>query len=151
MKTDTTATETATAPMPTNPEYVEMLREALEQCLKAIPHCEHGDTHRGGAIWTICDSCGKQWADDEGGFQPEPMPKAMQKAIAALSAPAPKQKLRPMSEAPRDGSKLLAYALDRSPVIVWVNRGEEAVWTHSDGTIAPNWLLGWFPLPEVEL
>ncbi|ATS92356.1 hypothetical protein DLP05_127 [Stenotrophomonas phage vB_SmaS_DLP_5] len=32
--------------------------------------CTHEETHRGGAIWTICDSCGRKWADDEGGFQP---------------------------------------------------------------------------------
>lgn len=29
--------------------------------------CLHEDTHRGGAIWEICDSCGFKWADDEGG------------------------------------------------------------------------------------
>lgn len=29
--------------------------------------CTHEETHRGGAIWEICDSCGKKWADDEGG------------------------------------------------------------------------------------
>lgn len=29
--------------------------------------CPHDHTHRGGAIWEICDDCGKKWADDEGG------------------------------------------------------------------------------------
>lgn len=29
--------------------------------------CTHEQTHRGGAIWEICDDCGKHWADDEGG------------------------------------------------------------------------------------
>lgn len=29
--------------------------------------CTHESTHRGGAIWTICDDCGEKWADDEGG------------------------------------------------------------------------------------
>ena len=29
--------------------------------------CLHEDTYRGGAIWEICDACGKKWADDEGG------------------------------------------------------------------------------------
>jgi hypothetical protein len=29
--------------------------------------CTHEETHRGGAMWEICDSCGKKWADDEGG------------------------------------------------------------------------------------
>ena len=32
--------------------------------------CTHEETHRGGAIWTICDGCGRQWADDRGGFKP---------------------------------------------------------------------------------
>lgn len=32
--------------------------------------CHHEDTHRGGVLWTICDGCGKKWADDEGGFVP---------------------------------------------------------------------------------
>lgn len=29
--------------------------------------CLHEETHRGGAIWEICDNCGMKWADDEGG------------------------------------------------------------------------------------
>jgi len=29
--------------------------------------CLHEETHRGGAIWEICDQCGAKWADDEGG------------------------------------------------------------------------------------
>lgn len=29
--------------------------------------CLHDETHRGGYIWEICDSCGAKWADDEGG------------------------------------------------------------------------------------
>jgi hypothetical protein len=32
--------------------------------------CTHEETHRGGCLWTICDSCGRRWADDEGGFKP---------------------------------------------------------------------------------
>lgn len=27
--------------------------------------CLHEETRRGGAIWTICDSCGKKWSDDK--------------------------------------------------------------------------------------
>jgi hypothetical protein len=30
--------------------------------------CLHEETHRGGAIWEICDQCGMKWADDEGGM-----------------------------------------------------------------------------------
>jgi polyhydroxyalkanoate synthesis regulator phasin len=48
---------------------VEMLREALtglrDYALKSV--CYHDETHRAGAIWEICDLCGKKWADDEGG------------------------------------------------------------------------------------
>jgi hypothetical protein len=29
--------------------------------------CTHDETHRGGAIWEICDHCGMRWADDKGG------------------------------------------------------------------------------------
>jgi hypothetical protein len=29
--------------------------------------CTHENTHRGGAIWEICDDCGAKWADDMGG------------------------------------------------------------------------------------
>ena len=29
--------------------------------------CLHEETHRGGAIWEICDLCGTKWADDRGG------------------------------------------------------------------------------------
>lgn len=32
--------------------------------------CLHEDTYRGGVLWTICRQCGRQWADDEGGFKP---------------------------------------------------------------------------------
>lgn len=47
-------------------------REALE-IVKRIAYgnqCAHENTHRGGAIWTICDSCRAKWADDQGGFKP---------------------------------------------------------------------------------
>jgi hypothetical protein len=29
--------------------------------------CLHDETYRGGTIWEICSSCGRKWADDEGG------------------------------------------------------------------------------------
>ena len=47
-------------------------RKALEDLLRHVDAetCTHEETHRGGAIWTICDSCGRQWADDRGGFKP---------------------------------------------------------------------------------
>lgn len=55
------------------------LREAAETALAFMEarECHHETTHRGGVIWTICDGCGKKWADDEGGFvgyrEPEPI------------------------------------------------------------------------------
>jgi hypothetical protein len=44
-------------------------RELFERALKLAGKniCPHEDTHRGGVLWEICDSCGKKWADDEGG------------------------------------------------------------------------------------
>ena len=50
----------------------EALAAALSKAIEEIDHntCTHESTHRGGAIWTICDDCGRKWADDEGGFQP---------------------------------------------------------------------------------
>lgn len=53
-------------------ERERVLTEALDNAIKEIERntCTHEDTHRGGAIWTICEGCGMKWADDEGGFQP---------------------------------------------------------------------------------
>ena len=41
------------------------LRYVLEYAERET--CTHEETHRGGAIWEICDSCGAKWADDAGG------------------------------------------------------------------------------------
>jgi hypothetical protein len=46
-------------------ELVDGLRKAITQA--EIRICTHDETHRGGAIWEICDQCGAKWADDEGG------------------------------------------------------------------------------------
>lgn len=47
-------------------------RAVLADLLKHVDQetCTHEETHRGGAIWTICNSCGRKWADDRGGFVP---------------------------------------------------------------------------------
>lgn len=50
-----------------NKDVLNSAIEAIQGLLKLVPMCEHEDTHRGGAIWEICDSCGAEWADDEGG------------------------------------------------------------------------------------
>ena len=47
--------------------------------------CQHEITHRGGAIWEICDSCGAKWADDEGGFKPFEYPEDIVHARQALA------------------------------------------------------------------
>ena len=43
--------------------------EALDRLLRRdeINTCQHDETHRGGVLWEICDSCGAKWAEDEGG------------------------------------------------------------------------------------
>lgn len=46
--------------------------------------CSHVETYRGGSIWTICSSCGRKWADDEGGFAPYQEPKAIADAYEIL-------------------------------------------------------------------
>lgn len=69
-------------------EQVEKLATTLEQLLRRseIEKCQHEETHRGGAIWTICDRCGRKWADDEGGFQPYEEPVDFANARAAIDA-----------------------------------------------------------------
>lgn len=48
--------------------------------------CLHEETHRGGTLWTICDSCGMKWADDKGGLSPlaHEWPEAIAKAQTLL-------------------------------------------------------------------
>ena len=64
---------------------IKQAMKALAAVLKNIYVCEHESTHRGGAIWTICDQCGKRWADDEGGFKPDPASKVLDQVSDALS------------------------------------------------------------------
>ncbi|MGZ2787323.1 hypothetical protein AAER32_12855 [Pseudomonas aeruginosa] len=47
--------------------------------------CCHEETHRGGAIWEICDSCGEKWADDEGGKPEFAWPESVEKAREFLA------------------------------------------------------------------
>jgi ribosomal protein L37AE/L43A len=69
----------------------EEIHAALVEALKALLNhvdretCRHEATHRGGAIWTICDDCGREWADDRGGFVPYTDPAAVAEARAALA------------------------------------------------------------------
>jgi hypothetical protein len=82
-----------TTPQPDRTAELEAaLREARES-LKSIYSlatrniCSHDETHRGGAIWEICDHCEMQWADDEGGKPKFNWPKEIpecEKAIATI-------------------------------------------------------------------
>jgi ribosomal protein L37AE/L43A len=53
-------------------EKIVLLEFALKDMLNHYDNttCLHETTYRGGAIWTICEDCGRKWADDEGGFIP---------------------------------------------------------------------------------
>ena len=64
----------------------ERLRKALRGLLvlSETNECTHEETHRGGAIWTICNACGMEWADDRGGFQPYVEPSEITEARVAL-------------------------------------------------------------------
>ena len=58
----------------------DLLREIERQT------CTHEETHRGGFLWEICDSCGAKWADDEGGKPEFKWSKAVERAHAMLAA-----------------------------------------------------------------
>ena len=63
-------------------------RKALKDLLDHIDleTCTHQNTHRCGAIWTICDDCGDKWADDRGGFVPHEDSPAVATARVLLAA-----------------------------------------------------------------
>lgn len=67
------------------------LVEALGGLLRIYDRntCQHDETHRGGAIWTICDQCGRKWADDEGGFEPHADPPEVEAARDLVAPAAP--------------------------------------------------------------
>jgi len=75
-------TPTDAQPKAARPVGEEALREALKGVLFEYDRntCAHEETHRGGSLWTICDQCGRKWADDEGGFQPYADPTAVANA-----------------------------------------------------------------------
>ena len=60
---------------------VGMTKDQVTKTIKKIINfaemyqCEHEEVYRGGSIWTICQQCGKKWADDEGGYVPYEQPK----------------------------------------------------------------------------
>ena len=90
-------------------DWRKVMRDLLREHDKHI--CLHEETHRGGVIWTICDHCGRKWADDEGGFQPYEEPAAVTAAWAALkceeiATPAP---ATPPGVPLADGSQVVAH------------------------------------------
>lgn len=71
-------------------DWRKVMRDLIAEHDKNV--CLHEETRRGGLIWTICDHCGRKWADDQGGFQPYEEPAAVTAAWAALkceATPAP--------------------------------------------------------------
>ena len=60
-----------------------LIRELVEHIERNT--CTHEETHRGGAIWEICDACGAKWADDEGGRPEFKWPAVVEKARAILA------------------------------------------------------------------
>ena len=63
-------------------------RSTVEALVRHIESetCTHEETHRGGAIWEICDSCGAQWADDRGGRPEFTWPECVENARSMLAA-----------------------------------------------------------------
>lgn len=82
------ATQAPSAPAPVAGDAVANEWRNLVQSL--VDHivgetCLHENTHRGGAIWEICDDCGAQWADDRGGRPDFQWPEIVERANAALA------------------------------------------------------------------
>lgn len=67
--------------------YLEALMKDMRQLQNYAEGqvCQHETTHRGGALWEICDECGAKWADDEGGKPDFEMPKELQRGQEALA------------------------------------------------------------------
>ncbi len=91
--------------------------------------CPHEETHRGGLLWTICDQCGKRWADDQGGFKAYEEPAAVTAAWAILAqAGEPEQ---PPRLAPKP-------ALDQArPLDEWTEEDGNVLWWVFPITEAP--------------
>jgi len=68
--------------MATKQQQIEQLEKLLGDLYDHVIRntCFHESTHRGGAIWEICDDCGEKWADDRGGKPEFKLPKSVQAA-----------------------------------------------------------------------
>jgi hypothetical protein len=92
--------------MTTTNKLAEALRAVLNRDERNT--CSHEETHRGGVLWTICNSCGAKWADDEGGmpeWQDPPEWEQAREALAALEA-------KPADTEFIDGDCVIAWATE---------------------------------------
>ena len=72
---------------------MKLSKQRVIAILKAVTEyaaentCLHESTHRGGAIWEICDDCGAKWADDRGGKPADAhdLPKEIEDAYTLLA------------------------------------------------------------------
>ena len=77
--------------------------------------CQHENTHRGGVLWEICDECGAEWADDQGGKpypcphkqEPQAIPQAEIDALPVGRAYGGTEPKPQASAEPRSGGKCL--------------------------------------------
>ena len=103
--------------------------------------CCHEETHRGGAIWEICDSCGAKWADDEGGKPEFAWPESVEKAREFLAThPAVEQAggdERAAFEAYRDRRNALLESEGHKPGSKWhVTNAHYPTWEASRAALA---------------
>jgi len=110
--------------------------EALEAALRGLlkhaerNECQHEETERLGLNWTRCRACGREWADDRGGFQPYVEPQAFAAAYEALAATPPADLTQPEIHIVFDGPPgteagrfvEVENAAGRS---IWIGRWEE--------------------------
>lgn len=68
------------------PEWKQVMQKLVSHIDRNT--CMHEETHRGGAIWEICDQCGARWADDKGGKPEYTEPEYVAQARTMLAAPA---------------------------------------------------------------
>ncbi|MBR7846353.1 hypothetical protein ACNUIU_33180 [Pseudomonas aeruginosa] len=103
--------------------------------------CCHEETHRGGAIWEICDSCGAKWADDEGGKPEFAWPESVEKAREFLAThPAVEQAggdERAAFDAYRDRRNALLESEGHKPGSKWhVTNAHYPTWEASRAALA---------------
>lgn len=96
--------------------------------------CTHEETHRGGLIWEICNSCGRKWADDEGGKPKFKWPDAIKNARTLLgtsvdtSAEVPDSELTTLTKAIKDLTSKVEHFEDRYvPSAEFLNRWRDPV------------------------